>query len=134
VSAMKGVVTHRKILQFLSDFWTSVVQLRTQLDLLAVKYPISIGIIEERDAFKVTTSVLFSKSKAKAFVNFIFDVETFSNWPMSLGSMRCEVEVAYGHLDPQHICEDIVDHFSQMSMANLQGCLLNACVGVAEQS
>jgi len=138
VSAMKGGITNRQILQFLSDFWTSVVQLRSQLDVLAVRYPVSVEAVEEcgdtTPGFKAVTSVLFSKFKAKAFVKFIFDADTFSNWPMSLASTQCEVEVAYGHLDQQHIRGTVLQHLSQVNVENLHGCLLNACTDAVEQS
>lgn len=74
-------------------------QLRSQLHVLAVTYPVSIECpIQDSDnpGFKAIASVLFKKNKSKAFIKFVFDMETFSNWPMSLGSTRCEVEVAYG--------------------------------------
>jgi kinetochore protein Spc7/SPC105 len=40
--------------------------------------------------------VIFTEQKAKAVVSFIFDADTFSSWPMSIRSVRCEVEIVYG--------------------------------------
>lgn len=91
-----------KILQGLSDFWTSMVQLRSQLDVLAIKFPVKIECsldgADGTSGFKAIASVLFTKHKAKALIKFIFDSDTFSSWPMSLASVGCEVEVAYGTL------------------------------------
>jgi hypothetical protein len=70
---------------------------------LNIKYPLSIEIVtatEDRPSgFRAKAIVLFPNLKAKALVSFIFDADTFSAWPISINSVRCEVEVAYGPIE-----------------------------------
>lgn len=69
---------------------------------MAIKYPLEIKLPKSSDTesgFKVVAAVLFPLQKAKAFVSFDFDIETFACWPMSVRSVRCEVEVAYGAVE-----------------------------------
>jgi kinetochore protein Spc7/SPC105 len=83
--------------QYLCDFWISCAQIRCQLALLAVKYPLSIEVLTEPGArFKAKAMLLFRKLRAKAIVSFVFDDVTFARWPMTIGSLKCEVDVAYG--------------------------------------
>jgi len=66
---------------------------------MTVRYPLEIEILHEHNTFKATVMLLFPKVKAKAFVAFVFDARTFSYWPMSLDSLRCDVQVAYGNVE-----------------------------------
>jgi kinetochore protein Spc7/SPC105 len=43
--------------------------------------------------------LMFPKAKGKALASFIFNLQTFSKWPLSIDSLDCEVQVAYGPLE-----------------------------------
>lgn len=43
--------------------------------------------------------LMFPKVKGKALASFIFNMQTFSKWPLSIDSLDCEVQVAYGPLE-----------------------------------
>lgn len=88
-----------QIVQVLSDYWSSCAILRSQLKLVAIKYPLNIEILPETPGFKATASVVFPSHKAKALISFILDMEIFPSWPMSVASMKCEVEVEYGDIE-----------------------------------
>lgn len=88
----------------LGDFWSACSQLRSQLVLLKVKYPVDIVISspQSRDtlpSFKAKTQVLFPSVQAKAFVYFTFSFDTLAQWPLSLECLNCDVEVAYGPVE-----------------------------------
>lgn len=88
-----------QIVQRLSDYWSSCTQLRGQLRLLAAKFPLDVAVLPSESGtsgFQATASVIFRDMKAKALVSFVLDFETFASWPMSLGTITCEVEVSYG--------------------------------------
>jgi kinetochore protein Spc7/SPC105 len=57
------------------------------------------SLTKETSAFKAKVMVLFPAVKAKAFVSFVFTTKTFSYWPMSIGSLQYDVEVAYGPIE-----------------------------------
>jgi len=68
--------------------------------LLAVKYPLSIEIIPPgTSGFKAKAVVLFPNTRGKAVISFAFDEECFSLWPATIGSVKCEVKIAYGPLE-----------------------------------
>jgi hypothetical protein len=77
--------------------------LRSQLKLVAIKYPLSVEITpsaqDGTSGFNAVATIMFPGAKAKALVSFILDMETFSSWPMSIGATKCEVEVAYGPIE-----------------------------------
>lgn len=52
----------------------------------------------EGGGFQATAKVMFTSRKAKAFVSFIFDEDTFASWPMSIADVQTDVRVAYGSL------------------------------------
>ena len=87
----------------LSDFWSACAQLRSQLVLLKIKYPVDILVSapsgDSPPYFKAKARVLFPSVQAKAFVYFIFSFDTLRQWPLSLGSLTCEVDVAYGPVE-----------------------------------
>jgi kinetochore protein Spc7/SPC105 len=72
---------------------------------LNIKYPVDIDVAPPSpDApslptFRVRTSVMFPKVAAKAIVSFVFNFQTFSQWPLSIDSLDCAVDVAYGALE-----------------------------------
>lgn len=92
-----------QIVQLLSDYWSSCSQLRLQLKLVSAKYPLFIDILQSKQdnntGFKATASVIFPSLQAKALLSFILDMKTISSWPRSIGSTKCEVEVAYGLIE-----------------------------------
>jgi kinetochore protein Spc7/SPC105 len=57
------------------------------------------GPTKEPSAFKAKVMVLFPTVKAKAFVSFVFTMNTISYWPMSIDSLQHDVEVAYGAIE-----------------------------------
>jgi kinetochore protein Spc7/SPC105 len=88
----------------LGDFWSACAQLRSQLVLLKVKYPVDILVSspqsrETPPCFKARAQVLFPSVQAKALVYFTFSFDTLTQWPLSLGSLNCDVEVAYGPVE-----------------------------------
>lgn len=92
-----------QIVQRLGDYWSSCAQLRSQLKLVAIKYPLSVEITppahDGTSGFIAVATIIFPNVKAKAFVSFILDMKTFSSWPMSIGAINCEVQVAYGPIE-----------------------------------
>lgn len=66
-----------------------------------VKYPVDIEIAPSVDPpiFKATATVMFPSAKAKAFVSFIFEADTFYSWPMKINSLRSEVKIVYGSIE-----------------------------------
>jgi kinetochore protein Spc7/SPC105 len=72
---------------------------RGQLTQLIVKYPVDIEVLPPGQGFRAKTVVLFPNVKAKAYIYFIFSPDTFSRWPMSIGSLRHDVTVVYGAIE-----------------------------------
>ena len=105
-----------QIITFLSDYWASIVQLRTQLDVIQTTYPVEIeaipqdGTAEDLNAstsstsavlatipsFKATVKAVNLAMRSKVLINFLFDFGVFAHWPMALKKTKCEVEVAMG--------------------------------------
>jgi kinetochore protein Spc7/SPC105 len=88
-----------QIVQRLNDYWASCAQLKSQLKLLLVKYPVEIeisGSLYEESCFRAKVTVLFPAVKAKAFISFVFSTETFCHWPMNINLLQCHVDVVYG--------------------------------------
>lgn len=103
---------------FLSDYWTSIVRLRTQLNVIETKYPVVIEIIPQDDTaedlntstsstsavlatvpyFKATVKLIDLAARSKILISFVFDFGVFAHWPMALKKTKCEVEVAVGPL------------------------------------
>jgi kinetochore protein Spc7/SPC105 len=46
--------------------------------------------------FNAMATIIFPNIKAKAYISFCLDSETFSSWPMLIGATKCQVEVVYG--------------------------------------
>ena len=102
----------------MGDYWTSVVQLRTQLNIIETKYPVVIevlpqdGTAEDPNAspsgtraalatipsFKATVKIINLALRSKVIVSFLFDFGVFAHWPMALKRTKCEVEVVKGPL------------------------------------
>ncbi|KAJ8517055.1 hypothetical protein ONZ45_g5726 [Pleurotus djamor] len=126
--------TLRKIVHCLADYWTSCTQIRSQLDLLAIKYPLTIEIPSPTTpaSFIAKAQLMFPSAKAKAFVRFTFSPDTFASWPMSISHLPCDVKVAYGSVQQELIRETIVTRLSEASAEENHACLLDACIGAQE--
>ncbi|KZP12027.1 hypothetical protein FIBSPDRAFT_755571 [Athelia psychrophila] len=127
----KGILTTRQIVQRLSDYWSSCTQLRGQLRLLAVKYPVDITILPPNNGvsgFKATATVMVRNLKAKAVVSFVLDFATFASWPMSLHATGCEVEVIYGPIQKDPIRNAVMGRLQQATPTENHACLLDACL------
>ena len=101
---------------FLSDYWASIVQLRTQLNIIETKYPVAIEVIpqdgtaEDLNAstsstsavlatvpsFKATVKTVNRAVRSKILISFLFDFGVFAHWPMALKRTKCEAKVLVG--------------------------------------
>jgi kinetochore protein Spc7/SPC105 len=104
--------------------------------------------------FKAKAAVLFPDTKGKAVVSFVFDDETYSRWPLTIDSLKCEVEIAYGSIEfvqtvtfvlrhddanatfglrsPKRIYEAVAARLAEASAAENHACLLDACIGAMD--
>ncbi|KAJ7293774.1 Spc7 kinetochore protein-domain-containing protein [Mycena rebaudengoi] len=121
-------ISTRQIVQQLADYWSACGQIRMQLFQLTIKYPLEIQILSSGQEFRAKVVVLFPAVKAKAFIYFIFSSATFSGWPISIGSLRHDVEVVYGAVDPTAISKAVSDRLDQASPADNYACLMDACI------
>ncbi|KAG6817627.1 hypothetical protein H0H87_006255 [Tephrocybe sp. NHM501043] len=128
--------TTRQIVHRLSDYWSSCAQLRAQLKLLLIKFPVEIEIIKgsptEPLGYKAKVMIMFPSMKAKAFISFVFGEKAFSYWPVTVNSLEVEVEVAYGAIDRDVIAKAVVDRLSEATPEDNYACLLDACIGAQE--
>jgi hypothetical protein len=105
-----------QIVTFLSDYWTSVIQLRTQLNVIETKYPVAIEVIPQDGSaddlntstsstsavlatfpsFKATVKVVDLTARSKVSISFSFDFGVFAHWPIALRGTKCEVDVSMG--------------------------------------
>ncbi|KAJ3815669.1 Spc7 kinetochore protein-domain-containing protein [Lentinula aff. lateritia] len=124
----------RHIIQRLADFWTSTTQIRAQIRQLSIKYPVTIEPRETKrfSEFSARAMVLFPAKKAKAYISFVFDLDTFSRWPASTGSLRWEVRKGYGKIDEQAILEAITQRMAQVTPSENYACLIDACIEAQE--
>lgn len=93
-----------QVLDTLGDFWQAVAELRKQLTFIAIKYPLDVTVasMDEEGSDEVLhmkTTILYKKAKAKVFMTFIMDMPTFTRWPLSIGSLQVDVQVAYGKVE-----------------------------------
>ncbi|KAJ3780603.1 Spc7 kinetochore protein-domain-containing protein [Lentinula aff. detonsa] len=126
----------RHIIQRLADFWASTTQVRAQIHQLSMKYPVEIESRETPEKpfseFSAQAMVLFPTKKAKAYISFVFDLDTFSRWPSSINSLRWEVRTGYGQLDEKAILETITQRMSQVTPSDNYACLIDACIEAQE--
>ncbi|KAJ3567148.1 hypothetical protein NP233_g6546 [Leucocoprinus birnbaumii] len=127
-------ISCKEIIQYLSDYWSSCSQLRAQLFLLAIKYPVDILPMdcEGSPGFKARTKVMIPSKKAKVFVTFNFTPEIFSRWPLSINSLNCEVAVQYGDVSKTTISQAVSERLSQATASDNYACLLDACIEAQE--
>ncbi|TFK76777.1 hypothetical protein BDN72DRAFT_866650 [Pluteus cervinus] len=118
------------VVRCLADYWTSCSQLRSQLNLLNIRYPISFQFNQPGDpgGFKVTAKVMLPRVHAKALISFLFPLDLFSKWPESLDGLDCEVTVGYGPIDRSAIIKAVIDHLATRNPSENYACLLDACI------
>lgn len=67
-----------------------------------MQYPLELQLLPGDNGlptFQVSAKVLFPSTKSKANIMFIFDSDTYSRWPLSIGLLKCDVKVAYGRAE-----------------------------------
>ncbi|KAL4246771.1 hypothetical protein ABKN59_009315 [Abortiporus biennis] len=135
-----GVASPQRIIEILGDYWSCCSLLKTQLTFLQIKYPLLVEAVTESrgqqqrsSSLKVTATIVLASVKSKAFISFVFDEKTYSQWPMSIESVECQVKIAYGSADSQAILNAVRVRLSQASPADNHGCLLDACIEATEQ-
>ncbi|KAJ2920371.1 hypothetical protein MD484_g151, partial [Candolleomyces efflorescens] len=120
-----------KVIHKLNDYWTSCAQLRSHLRLLNVKYPIDIDVAPSTPSsvptFRVRTTVMFPRVAGKAIVSYIFTLQTFCQWPLSIDSLDCAVDVSYGALDRSEILKAVVDRLAQATPSD-NYLFLDSCI------
>ncbi|KAF5356236.1 hypothetical protein D9756_004174 [Leucocoprinus leucothites] len=140
LQAAKALVHHaqpiscKEIIHYLSDYWSSCSQLRAQLLLLAIKYPVDIlpTDYDGLPGFKAQAKVMIPSKKAKVFVSFNFTPRIFSRWPLSINSLACGVDIGYGDVDQAKIFRAVSERLSQATPSDNYACLLDACIEAQE--
>ncbi|KAF9452580.1 hypothetical protein P691DRAFT_772204 [Macrolepiota fuliginosa MF-IS2] len=124
----------KEIVHELADFWSSCSQLRAQLQLLTVKYPVEIIPVDSSGfpSFRAKTKVMIPTKKAKVFITFNFTPEVFPRWPLSINSLTCDVEVSYGPVSQSTIMQTVSERLSQATPSDNYACLLDACIEAQE--
>jgi len=87
--------------------------------------------------------------KAKVLVTFNFTLDVFSRWPLSIGLLTCDVQVAYGPVrqavhesnfrltlinssSQSEISQALSERLSQATPSDNYACLLDACIEAQE--
>ncbi|KAF8905455.1 Spc7 kinetochore protein-domain-containing protein [Gymnopilus junonius] len=130
-------LTVREIVHRLSDYWSSCAQLRSQLRLLSIKYPVEVTLSppskeSPSPSFAAKCMVIFPAAQAKAFISFNFSFDTFSQWPISMESLDCDVEVVYGSIDRTDVLKAVSSRLSEATPSDNYACLLDACIEAQE--
>jgi kinetochore protein Spc7/SPC105 len=101
IASISSILTAAQILQMLSGYWSCCSQLRAQLRLVSIKYPIEFLLmdVDGMPGFKVKAKVMIPPKKAKVFVIFNFTCDVFSKWPMSVNLLASDVTVGYGPVE-----------------------------------
>ncbi|TCD62040.1 hypothetical protein EIP91_007535 [Steccherinum ochraceum] len=136
VRSSQANMSLQQIVQRLNDFWSSCAQFKSQLGFLAIKYPVSVDLQATQDNLPTMiarATVLFPSAKAKAFVSFILDAQSYSSWPMSIQSLRADVQVSYGRVDRDILLAAVSSRLAQATPSDNHCCLLDACIEAAEQ-
>jgi kinetochore protein Spc7/SPC105 len=87
--------------QTLGDFFLGISQIRTQLKLLSIKYPLDVSITPPLSnvglvGIRATAMVLLPSVRGKVYVTFVFGGGVLVEWPGSVGMVGCEVSRGYG--------------------------------------
>ncbi|EAU93226.1 hypothetical protein CC1G_10294 [Coprinopsis cinerea okayama7 len=125
-------LTVRHIVRRLSDYWVACGQLRSHIRLLNIKYPVEVEIAPPSSktptpTFKARATLMFPKVMGKAIVSFSFNLQTFSEWPLSIDSLECDAEVSYGSVDRSEILKAIVNRITQATPSDNYA-LLDSCI------
>ncbi|EJD04390.1 uncharacterized protein FOMMEDRAFT_155520 [Fomitiporia mediterranea MF3/22] len=129
----------KKIVEAMSDFWTSCMQIRTQLTFLGIKYPLTLEPLAPQDddgtpiGLKAVASILIHKHKTKLLVGFMFNPEVLSSWPFSIRKLQVEVKTAYGKINSEDMRSAVLQRLSEASIENNHACLLDSCVEAAQR-
>ncbi|KAF5375271.1 hypothetical protein D9758_000082 [Tetrapyrgos nigripes] len=127
-----GESTTRRIVQKLSDYWSSCSQLCLQFRLLSLRYPLEIELNQSSakpfSEFRAQIPLLFPSRKSKVIVSFVFNRDAYSRWPVSIKSMRYEVAVAYGSARAEDVSNALQKRLSEASPQGNYACLLDACI------
>jgi len=143
---MGDMTTNREIVTFLSDYWTSIIQLRTQLNVIETKYPVAIEVIPQDGnaedlntstsstsavlatfpSFKATIKVVDLAARSRVSISFLFDFGVFAHWPIALRGTKCGVDVSMGPFNPENIRVSVIEYLSQVTQDQQHGCLLDA--------
>lgn len=97
--------------------------------------------------------MMLPAARSKAHVTFLWDRDTYARWPLSVGGLKADVQVAYGAIKYVGLClpvriitdgfsgyrretilDPILGRISQASHSDSHGCLLDACIEATEQS
>ncbi|KAI6022339.1 Spc7 kinetochore protein-domain-containing protein [Pisolithus microcarpus] len=108
----------RKIVEFVGTYWSSCSRLQLQLRLVAIKFPITFR--ENPSGFSADVTILYPNVKAKAIISFIFD------------STKHDARVVYGPIQRDAILQAVSFRLKDVTPTNNHGCLLDACMKVAE--
>ncbi|KAI8995444.1 Spc7 kinetochore protein-domain-containing protein [Trametes punicea] len=125
----------KQVLERLGDFWASCAQLRSQLTFLSIKYPLTIEALMDnanQPYLRATATVMFPSLKGKAFISFLMDRVTYSQWPLSAAALKSDVQIAYGSLKRETVMNAVLGRLAQVTPADSHGCLLDACIEATE--
>ncbi|KAK7694277.1 hypothetical protein QCA50_001458 [Cerrena zonata] len=129
--------TLRQTVQQLSDFWSSGAQLRRQLDLLNIQYPLSLELVPSSGnvdpSVVATATIMLESVKAKAFISFPLDLDICSKWPKSTSLLKTDVKIAYGKADPETVRESVQTRLEKATPSDNYCCLLDACLAAKAQ-
>jgi len=124
----------KQIVQGLGDFWSGCAQLRLHFAFLSIKYPVSVDPQPPRDngdiqGLTATATVLLPRVKAKLYVSFILDTDTFWAWPTSIGSVDCKIKKAYGpDIDIEKIRNAVLQRMTKSTPDDNHACFLESCM------
>ncbi|OJT06038.1 Kinetochore protein spc7 [Trametes pubescens] len=127
----------KQVIELLGDFWSSCAQLRSQLAFLAIKWPLAVEALADDSGalfLRATVTMMLPAARSKAHVSFLWDRDAYARWPLSVGALKTDVQVAYGAIKRETILDAIVGRLSQATHAESHGCLLDACIEATEQS
>ncbi|KAH9982703.1 Spc7 kinetochore protein-domain-containing protein [Lactifluus volemus] len=124
----------KQIVRNLGVYWLGCAKLRTQFTFLSIKYPVSLDPYpprgdDDHHGLQATATVLLPSVKAKLYVSFILDADTFWGWPMTIGNVDCEIKKSYGpDIDIQKIRAAILQRMSRSTPTDNHACFLDACI------
>ncbi|KAI9444980.1 Spc7 kinetochore protein-domain-containing protein [Lactarius indigo] len=124
----------KQIVQGLGDFWSGCAQLRAHFTFLSIKYPVTVEAQPLRNdgqhqGLVATATVLLPSVRAKLYVSFVLNTDTFWGWPSSIGNVDCRIKKAYGpEVDIEKIRTAVLRRMSQSTPDNNHACFLDSCI------